>query len=438
MSFLRPGPLAALIVCCAALFSTHAVATEPSLASLLTAFEAVYQPPEHLAAGRAALALLQRQHEHELVPSLSLRQRSAYTDFQRLTLDLDLELVVPLFRATSEQQARVLLSRSTGHAAEERWGAMEARANFQRDLLSTSLLRELIHDVTTALAAFHAENLLPDLDTTTLLRLSHGQRELLALERELGDLHRFASGHLAELENRLRTTLRISEPPAIPSFQALLDGVGTGAPDHATCLEAAPARHLALQRQQEQLLAERLAGVLPVAIDLHASASRSYGGSYGSDSASIALRARVPLPDGWPVVGELDLSAGSFGASQQLQLSWPAPLDLSPHHDTSRATAAQLLADELAALDSALLAQRSRLAEARREVESSELQLLWLVRDVYREGVDDLATARALATEPFPDVVSELQATQVRSQLSFARLAQAEQVLDLRLSCGDL
>lgn len=408
------------------------------MASLLTTFEAAYQAPQYLTAGRAALALLQRQHELQLTPTLALSQRSAYADFQRFTLDLELDLMIPLFRATSEQEAKLLRSRFAGQDAEERWSALEARAHFQRDLLSTALLRELSRDAANVLTAFRAEGPLADLETTTLLRLPPAQRELLALAWEVGELQRFAAGHVAELEERLQAALQLTGPPALPSFNALLAELGSSVPDQDTCLAAAPARQRALQRQQEQLLAERLSGVMPIEIDLHATASRSYGGGYGNDSASVALRARVPVPDGWPVIGDLDLSIGNFGASQQLQLSWPAPLDISGPRGSRQADAAQHLADELAALEATLLAQRSRLAQARREVASSELQLLWLVRDVYGRSVYELAGARELASAPFPDIVSELQAFQLRSQLGFARLAEAEQVLDLRLACGDL
>lgn len=438
----RSVPFRALLalLSCAALCAQ--ASAQPNLEELMTAFDAAYELPRSLTTARAALSRRERQLEHALLPALSLRQRAGYADFQHLTVDLDLDVVIPLFRASSEPEAKVLRSRIAGHQAEERWNAMESRMNFQRDVLSTALLREVVLEAGAVLDRLRAESLLPKFEPSELLRLTPYQRDLLALELAVGELQRFAINHLAELEERLHAALAVPGPLELPSFRSLLDGIGYKVPSEAACLAAAPDRLQAEQQYEEQVLAARLVRVLPVQVDLHASGSRGFGSDsgsgYGNGRVSIALQARVPLPDGWPVGGGIDLSAGNAGINQQLQLTWPAPIDLSPTTVGSDSDALQRMADELDVLGAKLRAQRNSLTQARRDVDASELQLLWLARDTYGARADDLTTVRELAAGPFPDVVSDLQATQLRSQLRFALLSEAEQMLELRLTCGGI
>lgn len=431
--------VASLLTLLAYLSLASYAAAEPRLEDLVAAFEASYQTPGELVTARETLRLRELQSERALQPALSLQQRSAYTAGQHLTLDLDAEIVIPLFRARSEPEKATLQQRLVVHESEEQRTAMEARSNFQRDLLSTALLRQLAHDISVVLENYRAEWHPPGYELVDLLRLDPQQRDLLALEKAVIDLQSFALDHLTELEARLQTALGSADPVSLPTYRSLLDDVGSAVPSESECLVDSPARHQAQQRYEEQLLSQKLAKVLSFEVDLHATVGRGFGSEHGgqlsSDRASVSLQARLPLPDGWPVSGGLDLSAGNYGVNQQFRLAWPPPLALSTVVDASAEPARQL-ADELTAIESDLRAKRNKLTRAQIEIEESELKLLWFVRDIYGASVNDLETARELATSPFPDALSELQATPLRAQLAFARLSAAEQTLALRLACG--
>lgn len=418
---------------------SHAAA-EPRLEDLVAAFEAFYQTPGELMTAREALRRRELQAQRASQPALSLQQRSAYTGGRHLTLDLDAEIVIPLFLARSEPEKAALQQRLVVYESEEQWTAMEARSNFQRDLLSTALLRELAHDISVVLESYRAQwHPPPSYEAADLLRLDPQQRELLALEKAVIDLQSFALDHLTELEARLQAALGSVGPISLPPYRSLLDDVGSTVPSESECMASSPARHQAQQRYEEQLLSKKLAKVLPFEVDLRATASRGFGpdqgGPLNNGRASLSLQARLPLPDGWPVGGGLDLSAGTYGIDQQLRLNWPPPIDFSPVSDVN-SEPARRLADELTAIEADLRAKRDKLNRARVEIEESELKLLWFVRDVYGPNVNELGTARALAAAPFPDVLSELQATPLRAQLAFARLSEVEQTLALRLACG--
>lgn len=424
--------LVAILLTLATPARAQAVDGAPSLADLLAAFALVYEPHPELKDAAFQVAALGRHAELESLPSLSLTERVSWVDYDRLQLDVDLSLQLPLLRTKGAPLAQLQAQRQLLLNAETALSQAEARHRFTMDLLTLALLRSATHDTDMALKRLQDTPWSPPTEVTAALALPAQQREVLAAYWRVASLNSFAGGQLPLFEQRVATALgQVNAPPHLPSFDDLVSHATARGAGQPSCARPSPQEHQAHLRHRQQQLEARAQGALDLRVDLNG------GVAYrnGDLSATIGLEARLPLPAAAPVAGQVGVAAHQGGAEQTLRLSWPAP---PPSIRPVEATELQAqLAEELTVIKLNLQAARHAATAAASEVDATELQLLWAALDLrgWQQG-DDLVTARALAYARSTDPLVELHLLPLRVDVAFARLNLAERLLELELLCG--
>ncbi len=397
-------------------------------AALVALFEANYRPAPQLLDEEWAVRSLSHATAVDALPTLSFAESATWRSYDRLSVSLSLGTTVPLYRARAgpllalHAQQAALLERQHAYAR------AEARAGFLSDALALRLLSDLNADVEGLVGALERSGWQAPVDAEEAFDASPAERDALAAYRHLVGLREFLETRVPELERRVSRAAGTSVSGGrLESFELLLAAVPT-APTVGQCLSSSPLlRHVALQQEVRRLeLAARQSPDLRV--DLYASAA--YGS--GSLTGTVGIEARVPLPAGWPVAGHAGVAAGLHGMEQTLSLTWPPPTPaFRPVTATERA---EQQAEELAALKRELESLIGGLAAVDRAVLAAETNLLWAVRDL--RGPDEPAAARTGALHPDPEPFVELHLLRLRSDLAFARLARAEELLRVALICG--
>ena len=406
---------------------------------LLDRFNAVYQPPADLRDAAWQVAALGRQLDHGRLPRLSLTERATWSNFQRWSLDLDLTATLPLYSSNSAVLSLLQNQRLLALDFDQSLARLEALSSFKLGLLELSLLRGVEGQVASALQRLELSGWRAPATTGFALALEAAERDLLVLQRSAEGLLAYVTRRLTELEAGLFTPLGISASAhESPPYDQLLSQVLPELPPLERCLVSSPVLTQTAMHHELQDLERQALHTPDLRLELHS------GGAYqrGALRGSIGLEMRLPLPNGFPVAGQLGVSADLGGAQQTLQVSWPPPPALNrPHSAQERASAREV---ELGTITANIRAMFDVAESAAEQADVTELQLLWLVADANglraapggSIGAAELATVRALADSPLADPLADLQRVRHWSDLAFARLAHAQQLQALGLLCG--
>lgn len=442
---------AALLVCLVAATCARAQAnhSEAWLTDLLAAFDQNYAPSAQLQDTEWQVATLRQQLEHEALPRLAFTERVTWNEFSQLGLELDLSATVPLYRSRSEPLTALQAQRELLNRTEAGFARQEARNRFTRDLLALALLRQVHQYLTAALHGATAAGWQQPRRAEDALTLSPELRELALVYGGVESVQLVVQQQVLELERQVADALGASGPPGdVPTFEALASHALPSPTPLSTCLARSPL--LKQADHHHDLVALELAAqnALDVRVELHgglhyaagAGGFGSFGGSPNQLGATIGLEARVPLPATWPVGGQLGLTLDPARAEQSLRLNWPPPEPLARPRTAEELAAAREI--ERAAVVRELRTALEAAEAAAAEVHLAEVQLLWAAADLHGSAASatgsaaDLAAARSLANTPVTDPFGELQRVRYWSELAFARLTHAEQLLTVALVCG--
>ena len=418
--------------------ATSTAGAPASVHELLELFETTYRPGADLLDAAWQVAELGRQQELERYPRLSFTERATWRSGQRITLDLDLTATLTLYRSNAELLERLQEQRVRMLDLEGTLARKEARSRFQGQLLELSLYRSLAKELAGALAVTAAQIPRPA-DMEAALALHPGERDPLLLRRNVESLHEQVVERAQELEEDIQRTLRMETPlPDLPPMEDLLPLFVEAHPEPEICLAESPLLRQAELHHGVQRSERRAQEALDFRVELQGSSFYRGGELLGS----VGLELRLPLPTGSPVAGQVSLAADPGTVEQTLRLSWP------PSSPTMRPVdaheRAESLSTERTSLESELLNLFRSLDAARKAVESAELQLLWLVKDIHggaawgvtEPPTNDLTELRDLSRRPVAEPLGELQRVRYLSELLFAKLAYAEQALTVELVCG--
>lgn len=400
---------------------------------LLAAFDAAYEPPAELKDAAFQVAVLGRHAQLDSLPSLTLSERVTWADYDRLLLDVDLSVQLPLFRSKAAPLAALQTQRLLLLAAETALVKVEARNQFITDLLALALLRGMEADAAAALEQLRIAGWSPPTALSEALALPPHQRDLLAAYWRVAGLLSFASSQLPIVEHRVATALKAEHAPQrLPAFAEFLAAATPAAPDQRQCTASWPLEQQARLTHQQQLSEAQVRNTVDLRLDLNAGTAYRNGGL----SATLGIEARLPLPTASPVSGQLGLAAHQGGVDQTLRLSWPAQPASSRHVADKELLAT--LEQELRSIQLNLDAARRATTAAASEVEATELQLLWAAIDLGGMPTDiDLADAKELASAASAEPFAELHLLPLRADLAFARLTLTERLLELQLLCGE-
>lgn len=407
--------------------------------ALLAAFEANHRPPAEVLDAVWHAAVLGRQLALDAAPRLTFTERVSWQGSQGVALELDLAATVTLYRSSAARLAALQEQRERLVGADAAFAARDAAHQFQTQLLALTLFRHLEEQLAGATTRAAQAGWRAPLDLEEALQLHPQERDLLALGRSVADLHAQVTLEIAALEAAVVTALGSPErAPQLPPFDTLLAVLAPATAQPAECLVHSPLlAQVSLHHELVEL--EHEAQAAPdVRLELFGSGMYRNGALNGA----VGLELRVPLPSTFPVAGQVALAADPGKLEQTLRLTWPPPAPLT--RPLSAAERSRSLADERAALEAELLGLFRSLEAARAAVSSAELQLYWLVADAHRAGhwaptapqASELATLRSLSLTPAPDPLADLQRVRYLSELAFARLAYAEQLLSVALVCG--
>ena len=440
----RCGAGRALAALTLALLAPGAAAAHGSaLDRLLTLFAAHYAPTALVTQHARDLEFAAASHELALLPRFDLTESVNWREFSSLDLSLALSASVPLYRLRAEPEAALFAARRPSLAEFSAATAASARAEFVRDVLYLTLVTELETAAETALVEFERYWQPPStLDEAFVL--DPAERELLAVHQEVVALARFAMANADELRRRIE---RLHGVPLgaidLPGFAELRSAVTVNPPTVAACLATAPESAAAAALRVQRTLERALDSTANVEVGLVAhvdyrgrlpyQAGAPADGAFG---AGIGLQARIPLPDHWPVSGEVAGLVDPKGAEQTLRLSWPAALTTgAPGPSDGAQQDDRELADSTEYLTGRVTALLRAYESAARDVEAAELTLLWLARD-YLPGVDGIEAARAAARTAAQDPVLAMHVVNARAALALAEAELAGAALELQIACG--
>lgn len=420
--------------------ASPASATErATVAALLERFAATYQPNAEVLDAAWHVVALGRQLEFEALPRLTFTERTTWDTYERLTLDLDLSAFLTLYRSNGALLERLQGARVRMLGLEEALAWSDAYHRFRSDLLALSSFRFIEEQLAAALERVRQTSWDGPTDMAQALRLHPEERDFLALNRAIEDLRTQVAHRIADLEAAVQAALRTEGAlPALPPAEALVPLLVSGDFDTARCLAASPLLKQADLHHAVQELERASQTALDFRVELHGSALYRSGDLL----ATVGLEMRLPLPSSAPLSGQVSLSADPIRAEQTLRLAWPPNEPL--HRPTPEAEHAERHAAERAALEAEIIDLFRSVETARASAEGAELQLLWLITDIYpaetrggevAEG-EALVTARALSRVPAPDPYAELQRVRYLTELAFARQAYGEQLLALEVVCG--
>lgn len=429
----------------------HAAASAV-LEPLRAAIARNYQPPPQLASEAAALAAAGAADELAGLPRLSLTERLTAAAYQNLSLAIDLDLDVPIYRSLAAPRAAVQAARERDLAASSALAAAEAHAHLLVSALALALTTELERAANAALTRFRAEVWDPPATTAGALEVKPSDRELLGLYRSVERLEQFAAAQAAEYARRLERGLAVPvERLPLPSFDDAYRALDRAPPEPGACLLTSPQAAAALRRHEQRLLTGTLERTPDFDVTLSANlayqATSGHATAAGGVSGGLVLTARLQVPDGWPLAGAATASASLDGAQQRLSLTWPRPPRLGLDDPSAvEAEAARVLADDLERLADHVAGLLRERREAAATLEDAELRLRWLALDA-RQAADprsatdpqsatDPRSAAALARGRFPDPVAELRAVALGADLAFARLALVSNTVALEVVCG--
>lgn len=410
-----------------------------AVVSLLERFEATYQPSADQLDAAWQVAALGRQLELDSLPRLSFTERVMWHDFQRFSVDLDLSALLTLYRGNAEPLAILQEHRVQLLELERVLAQHDDRIRFHNDLLALASFRFVEQQLADALArTTHAPWRNPG-DLQEALSLYPEERDPVALQRSIEDLHRQVAIRVIELEGALQTTLRTTEViPALPPLEEVMPLLTPADADLEKCLKESPLLAQATLHHTVQGLERQVQDAPDLRVELHGGASYRSGDLL----ATIGLEMRLPLPSTAPLAGQVSAAVTPSSAEQALRLSWPPSAPMTrPINDLERV---QQLADERAGLEAEIVSLFRALTSDRNAVHSVEMQLLWLVTDAHEtrlredsgSGRYDVEQVRALSLVPLREPVAELQRVRYLSELTFAQLALAERELALGLVCG--
>lgn len=420
--------------------TTTASAHERALvAALLARFEAAYQPSADVLDAAWHVAALGRQLELEALPRLTFTERTTWDAYERLALDLDLSAFLTLYRSNGALLERLQGARVRMLGLEEALAWNDASHRFRSDLLALSSFRFIKEQLAAALARVNQAYGDGPADISQALRLYPEERDFLALKRALEELRVQVAHRIADLEAALQAALRTDDAlPALPPPEALMPLLVSGDFHVARCLATSPILMQADLHNAVQGLESASQNALDFRVELHGSALYRSGDLL----ATVGLELRLPLPSGAPLSGQVSLSADPVRAEQTLRLSWPP--NEPQHRPTPETEHADRNAAERAALEAEIVHLFRSVEAARASAEGAELQLLWLITDIYpaetRSGeaseAEVLVTARGLSRVPAPDLYADLQRVRYLTEFAFARQAHGEQLLALEVVCG--
>jgi hypothetical protein len=407
--------------------------------ALLAAFEANHRPTADMLDAAWHVDLLGRQLALDAAPRLAFTERVTWQGSQGLSLELDLSATVTLYRSNAVRLAALQEQRERLVGADAAFAARDALHQFQNRLLALTLLRQLEEQLAGASTRAAGSGWRAPHDLEQALQLHPQERDLLLLGRSIADLHAQVALEIATLEAAVATALGSTEgAPHLPPFDELLALLAPATGHAAECLVHSPLlAQLSLHHELVEL--EHEAQAAPdVRLELFGS------GMYrnGELNGAVGLELRVPLPSTSPLAGQLALAADPGKLEQTLRLTWPPPAAMTRPQRAAERSRDQ--ADERTALEAEILELFRSLDAARAAVSGAELQLYWLVTDAHRPGrwepaasqPLDLPTVRSLSLTPAPDPFADLQRVRYLSELAFARLAYAEQLLSVALVCA--
>lgn len=408
-----------------------ALPPDATLGDYLAAFDAAYQPPDHVVSALLDAEAGVQRAAWAAAPSVEVEESLRLTDFASLALEVTADVRLPLF--ASDQAANAALAASTlehqrAFAATTR---IETRERFAADVLAFALLSDAANVLTRGLHRVRSAG--PSQDAGAALDLPPDARNAYAQERRLAGLASFLEASTDDLRRRLARSLDL-DPSSLtaPAVDATLAAFSGSLPAHEQCLAAAPAAADAHARYRQRTLQEALAAAPEVSVLLiggvgyrHAvgdagAAPGSAGGAYGN----VGIEARIALATGGPVNGSASATLDLDGFEQSLRLTWPPRS--TPMLPAGRSVE-RVLDDELHALDANLRSLRRAHEQAVARRAEGELRLGWFLRD---QGVEETHSA------PLSDPVADLLAAEHRANLAFARLDEALAWLELRLACG--
>ncbi len=472
-----------------------AVTLEPSnaLSALLAAFEASYQPPEHEAAAwRVARATLERS-ENGLSPRLALAQELEWDEFDALSLELGLDLEVPLLspKARAEQELAevdLAVQLQAGRASRA-----QAKASFIVDLAGLATI-DWAEQLVSA-ARLRIDGLGWGSSPPHTGYVPPAERELFKAAQRLHDTAQWLAQESRTL--RLRLTRSIGSPadelmrPQLRDIELFLHtlsgeladqlaapttasrgpvrGEPPTASDSGACYASSPLVAAARLRHAQNLANDTaqatpdyevgLSAHLGYAVTPWSGASRvgaglgAGAGVGGELNGAVRIEGRYLLPESWPLAGSVSVEAGLEGLEQRLELSWP-PL---PRPGDDPVDRERQLANELEDVASHLLAARRAWLAAQEDKNRLARDLSWLLVDA-SPGIAEAALQRQLEaalTSPALGAVKGarsagaggevpaderllLESVELRLQYAFARLAELTALTDYLVACGHL
>ncbi|MFA5550923.1 MAG: hypothetical protein WDA03_04825 [Trueperaceae bacterium] len=419
----------------------HAETPAPgtSLQELLARYQAAYQPPTDLEDAAWQVEALGRQLEHRHLPRLSFTERATWSNFQRWTLELDLSVTLPLYRSNSAILNLLQDQRLRALGLDQNLARHEALSYFKLGLLEVSLLRSVEEQVSGALQRLYLSGWHRPASLDIAVALDPAERDLLVLQQGAESLLAYVTRRLTELEAELFVPLGLTASALeSPPYSQLLPQVVPELPPLERCLVSSPLLAQAEMHHDLQDLEHQALRAPDLSLELLG------GGAYqrGALQGTIGLEMRLPIPNGYPVAGQLGVSTDLGGTQQTMQVSWPPPPALNrPRSALERVKAKE---SELESIAADIRAIYDNAESAADRVAATELQLLWLVADANglraapgaAFSAAELAAVHALADSPTGDPLTDLQRVRHWSDTAFARLAHAEQLLALGLVCG--
>lgn len=416
---------------------------EPSVVQQLQLlFEANYRPAADLLHAAFHVATLGRQLELNALPRFTFTERVTWQGSQNLSLDVDLATTFTLYRSNATRLAALQALRTRLLEWDTAFARRDARHRFHGRLLGLSLYRWLDQQLAASLALADTAPWRRPQDLAAALSLYPEERDPVALGRSLQGLRDQITQRITDLERELVDQLGTPGPvPALPPLEELVAHLAPTVTTAAMCLSTSPLLAQTDLQHRLQSLEREVKAMPDVRLELFGSGRYQAGGLGGDLSGLVGVELRVPLPSAGPLDGQLSVTADPSQLEQTLSLSWPPA---APHsRPVGELEHARRLADERATLGAEIEELFRSLASAEESVRSAELQLLWLVADIYGaqpggphagEGLD-LATVRSLSLVPAPEPFADLQRVRYLSELALARLAHAEQLLAVGLVC---
>lgn len=412
------------------------LATAPTLAELLADFERFFEPSGFVALPLADAGVALTRAEQRAGAVVSLGETVVASWRGATELRVDAQLALPLYSTSLPREVEIASAGLVAAQVELAAERSAAKAAFLGDLYAAALFADLLAQLDSAVAALvSAYPVLGDAaDDYRAVAATLEDRMAIENASAAEDLRAHLAAQLAAIEDRVdRAQLGRARfeagaiEPLLPELRAVL--AARAAPSDAACLAGAPAAAVARARHQQATLASDLQSVADFNLRLTASASLS---TTSGVTGFATLSAELILPAASPLSGTGSIVADAEGATQRLELRWPAL-------PTAQVVAGDPARDLALALDDVLRARRSAVVaveRAERERDLAALRLQWFVADADANPQPRSTVEEGVGPASFADPLIALQAVDLRARLAFAELSVALAHSDLALICG--